>query len=45
MTAHPETLDADDTTEHAAVLMIHGGFRTCRWWSRARSWASSRSAT
>src|SRR3954467_14575197 len=24
---HPETLDADDTTEHAAVLMIHGGFR------------------
>ena len=27
MTAHPETLDADDTTEHAAVLMIHGGFR------------------
>jgi signal-transduction protein with cAMP-binding, CBS, and nucleotidyltransferase domain len=27
MTVHPETLDADDTTEHAAVLMIHGGFR------------------
>jgi CBS domain-containing protein len=27
MTAHPETLDADDTTDHAAVLMIHGGFR------------------
>jgi CBS domain-containing protein len=27
MTANPETLDADDTTEHAAVLMIHGGFR------------------
>src|SRR3954470_10543889 len=27
MTPHPETLDADDTTEHAAVLMIHGGFR------------------
>jgi CBS domain-containing protein len=27
MTASPETLDADDTTEHAAVLMIHGGFR------------------
>jgi CBS domain-containing protein len=27
MTPHPETLDADDTTDHAAVLMIHGGFR------------------
>jgi CBS domain-containing protein len=27
MTPHPETLDAGDTTEHAAVLMIHGGFR------------------
>ena len=27
MTANPETLDADDTTQHAAVLMIHGGFR------------------
>jgi CBS domain-containing protein len=27
MTASPETLDAADTTEHAAVLMIHGGFR------------------
>ena len=27
MTASPETLDANDTTEHAAVLMIHGGFR------------------
>ena len=27
MTPNPETLDADDTTEHAAVLMIHGGFR------------------
>jgi CBS domain-containing protein len=27
MTTNPETLDADDTTEHAAVLMIHGGFR------------------
>ena len=27
MTANPETLDADDTTAHAAVLMIHGGFR------------------
>jgi CBS domain-containing protein len=27
MTAHPETIDADDTTQHAAVLMIHGGFR------------------
>jgi CBS domain-containing protein len=27
MTAHPETIDPDDTTEHAAVLMLHGGFR------------------
>lgn len=27
MTANPETLGAEDTTEHAAVLMIHGGFR------------------
>ena len=27
MTKDPETIDADDTTEHAAVLMIHGGFR------------------
>jgi signal-transduction protein with cAMP-binding, CBS, and nucleotidyltransferase domain len=27
MTTNPETLDADDTTQHAAVLMIHGGFR------------------
>jgi CBS domain-containing protein len=27
MTSNPETLDPDDTTQHAAVLMIHGGFR------------------
>jgi CBS domain-containing protein len=27
MTASPETIDPDDTTAHAAVLMIHGGFR------------------
>ncbi len=27
MTAGPETIEPDDTTEHAAVLMIHGGFR------------------
>jgi CBS domain-containing protein len=27
MTANPETLDASDTTDHAAMLMIHGGFR------------------
>jgi CBS domain-containing protein len=27
MTSHPETIEPDDTTEHAAVLMIHGGFR------------------
>ena len=27
MTPHPETIEPDDSTEHAAVLMIHGGFR------------------
>src|SRR5215218_4256586 len=27
MTKDPETIQPDDTTEHAAVLMIHGGFR------------------
>lgn len=27
MTEDPETIEPDDTTQHAAVLMIHGGFR------------------
>lgn len=27
MTRHPETVDAAETTDHAAALMIHGGFR------------------
>lgn len=27
MTHHPETIESTDTTEHAGVLMIHGGFR------------------
>jgi CBS domain-containing protein len=27
MTRHPETIEPDDSTEHAASLMIHGGFR------------------
>ena len=27
MTSHPETIEPGDTTDHAAVLMIHGGFR------------------
>jgi CBS domain-containing protein len=27
MTHGPETIEPGDTTEHAAVLMIHGGFR------------------
>jgi CBS domain-containing protein len=27
MTRNPETVEPDDTTQHAAVLMIHGGFR------------------
>ena len=27
MTAHPDTIEPSDTTDHAASLMIHGGFR------------------
>ena len=27
MTRNPETIEASDSTEHAAALMIHGGFR------------------
>ncbi len=27
MSAHPETIEPDDSTGHAAALMIHGGFR------------------
>ena len=27
MTADPETIAPDDTIDHAAVLMIHGGYR------------------
>jgi CBS domain-containing protein len=27
MTSHPETIESSDATEHAAALMIHGGFR------------------
>ena len=27
MTRHPETVEASDDTDHAASLMIHGGFR------------------
>ena len=27
MTANPETVDADETAQQAAVIMIHGGFR------------------
>jgi CBS domain-containing protein len=27
MTRHPDTIEPDDTVQHAAVLMIHGGFR------------------
>lgn len=26
-TPHPETISPNDTIEHAAVLMIHGGYR------------------
>jgi CBS domain-containing protein len=27
MTTDPETIEPDDSTEHAATLMMHGGFR------------------
>jgi CBS domain-containing protein len=27
MTSHPDTIEPTDTTDHAASLMIHGGFR------------------
>jgi CBS domain-containing protein len=27
MTPHPDTIGPDETTEHAATLMMHGGFR------------------
>ena len=27
MTKNPETIESSDTTDHAASLMIHGGFR------------------
>ena len=27
MTPHPETIEPGESTQHAAVLMIHGGFR------------------
>jgi len=27
MTTEPETIDPDETTEHAATMMMHGGFR------------------
>jgi CBS domain-containing protein len=27
MTRHPDTIEPSDTTDHAATLMIHGGFR------------------
>jgi CBS domain-containing protein len=27
MTRHPDTIEPTDTTDHAASLMIHGGFR------------------
>jgi CBS domain-containing protein len=27
MTRHPETVEPEDSTDHAATLMIHGGFR------------------
>lgn len=27
MTRHPETIEPGDSTDHAAALMLHGGFR------------------
>ena len=27
MTRHPETVESTESTDHAAALMIHGGFR------------------
>jgi CBS domain-containing protein len=27
MTRHPEAVESSDSTDHAAALMIHGGFR------------------
>ena len=27
MTRHPDTIEPSDSTDHAAVLMMHGGFR------------------
>jgi CBS domain-containing protein len=27
MTRHPDTIEPEDSTDHAASLMIHGGFR------------------
>jgi CBS domain-containing protein len=27
MTSHPETIEEADSLDHAAVLMLHGGFR------------------
>jgi CBS domain-containing protein len=27
MTRHPDTIEPEETTDHAATLMIHGGFR------------------
>ena len=27
MTRHPDTIESTDSTDHAAALMIHGGFR------------------
>ena len=46
MTRDPETMEPDDTTQHAAVLMIHGGFRHLPLdGGRRRSSGCCRSAT
>ena len=45
MTRDPDTMSPDDTTQHAAVLMIHGGFRHMPLVEATRSSACCRSAT
>ena len=45
MTKDPETIEPDDTTQHAAVLMIHGGFRHLPVVERDDVVGISRSAT
>ena len=46
MTRDPETMAPEDTTQQAAVLMIHGGFRHLPLDGGRATWSGcSRSAT